>query len=208
MDMVDYKNKVVAFTDGSTDNYDVLISTIPLNFLLITSEEILLKFREIEKRLQHNVVYIYTFMLEKPTGIKAHWFYVPQKEIPFYRITFLETLSGTRPKGRGLIQVEVSSLEHLDGRELKKIQEDIISNLKRLEVITSSNQINAVYRELLNPAYVIFHKEYEQDINQVLDYLKSLDIHSIGRYGSWKYTNMKDSLQDGRDIARLLTERI
>jgi hypothetical protein len=31
-------------------------------------------------------------------------------------------------------------------------------------------------------------------------YLEGLDVHAIGRYGEWKYSNMEDALLDGRKV--------
>jgi hypothetical protein len=31
--------------------------------------------------------------------------------------------------------------------------------------------------------------------------LDALDIHSVGRFGEWKYSNMEDALSDGRGVA-------
>jgi len=50
-------------------------------------------------------------------------------------------------------------------------------------------------------AYVIYDKERIKALPEIFAYLKKHQIHSIGRYGAWKYSFMEESITEGIETA-------
>ena len=50
-------------------------------------------------------------------------------------------------------------------------------------------------------SYIVFDHDWPQLVPAALAFLRSRDIHSIGRYGSWDYTSMADDIRQARETA-------
>ena len=48
---------------------------------------------------------------------------------------------------------------------------------------------------------VIFNKDIHKNKNEILNYLKLLEIHSIGRFGKWEYLWSDESFLSGKEVA-------
>jgi len=53
----------------------------------------------------------------------------------------------------------------------------------------------------LDHAYVIYDAWRQKNITALLTHLSDLNIHSIGRYGEWKYSSMQEAVLDGKQSA-------
>ncbi len=60
------------------------------------------------------------------------------------------------------------------------------------------------YRRIEN-GYVIFHREYFDDLRTITGYLRPRNAFLIGRYGRWTYNAMEDAILDGREAASTIT---
>ncbi|HET6373999.1 MAG TPA: hypothetical protein VFG76_11885, partial [Candidatus Polarisedimenticolia bacterium] len=74
-------------------------------------------------------------------------------------------------------------------------------------ILRASDRIVARAAFYINPAYVIYDEHRRDALPRILEELKRRGIHSIGRYGSWYYNSMEDSLSDGRLHAQEILER-
>ena len=50
--------------------------------------------------------------------------------------------------------------------------------------------------------YPIYDKDYHAARSDILEFLKTKQIFPCGRYGSWRYMSMEDSILDGLAIAK------
>jgi hypothetical protein len=50
-------------------------------------------------------------------------------------------------------------------------------------------------------AYVLFDKNRTPATQTLLSYLKSQNVHSIGRFGAWKYSYMEEAILEGKATA-------
>jgi len=57
----------------------------------------------------------------------------------------------------------------------------------------------------ISHAYVTFDFWRERNLPKLLHRLEQEAIHSVGRYGSWKYASMQEAVLDGKKIADTLT---
>jgi hypothetical protein len=70
--------------------------------------------------------------------------------------------------------------------------------LKNTDSIIEKNYIE------IEHGYVIFDKFREKIHSDIFSYLEKNNIFSIGRYGSWTYSAMEDSILKGKEIAETL----
>ena len=68
---------------------------------------------------------------------------------------------------------------------------------KKIGVIKSPKDILVSQENHLACAYVIYDAQRDRARQTILDWLRNREIWSIGRYGSWEYSAMEDSLQQG-----------
>ena len=82
----------------------------------------------------------------------------------------------------------------------------MVDDLLRTGWLRSRDQV-VFYRERRFPcAYVIPRVGFAQDAATLRDHARAMDIHSIGRFGAWKYCNQEDALEDGKRMAERLLE--
>ena len=84
----------------------------------------------------------------------------------------------------------------LPGIDKEKLRRDAAFTLKELGVIEGMDEIVYLDARIIPVSYVIFDKNWGKVVPSLLDELKKTDIYSIGRYGTWNYSNMSN------DIAR------
>jgi protoporphyrinogen oxidase len=75
------------------------------------------------------------------------------------------------------------------------------------QALAAAGAINGVddilFAELkeLKYAYVVFDDNYYSSVEKIIRYMESHDVFPRGRYGSWIYNAMEDSILAGRDVA-------
>ena len=57
-------------------------------------------------------------------------------------------------------------------------------------------------------AYVIFDAWREKNLSKLHKRLNEFAIHSIGRFGEWKYSSMQEAVLDGKCMAEALADPI
>jgi len=207
---IDTQKKIVHFTDGTSKSYNKLISTMPLNTLLTqvnTSSRSVLG-KASEKLLCNSVVNFNLGFIAENLSDK-HWIYFPEKDIPMYRLGFWHNICpASVPLGYSAIYGEYAYLKEKTSRNaLKKITENAID--KTLKFLGLSEKHIALEKVLnLDHAYVIYDGWREKNLPRLLALLAEKDIHSVGRYGSWKYSSMQEAVLDGKKAAEMLSSKI
>ena len=56
-------------------------------------------------------------------------------------------------------------------------------------------------------AYVIYNQWREKNLETLLISLEKENIHSIGRYGAWKYASMQEAVLDGKKVVENILEK-
>src|SRR6185295_1725479 len=97
---VDVDRRVVTFSDGATDRYDTLLSTMPLDVLCrdVLVGDVPAWLRENAARLLHSSGYMVGIGLKSRTPGEGtpstkSWMYFPEDNCPFYRATYLSNYS-------------------------------------------------------------------------------------------------------------------
>lgn len=204
---IDIKNKQVVFENGATEKYDTLISTAPLNsFLKMSNQPSNLNLTHVHQKLRHNSVVNFNLVVPKMDNDK-HWIYIPEKKFPFYRVGFWTNFSQEMAPGYTSIYGELS---YLPG----KIPQEKITYLTKksikqvLDIFEIKKTTKMVAEKILHlkHAYVVYDEWRANNLSFVHDALHDHSIHSIGRYGEWKYSSMQEAILDGKEMAEHLVK--
>ena len=76
-----------------------------------------------------------------------------------------------------------------------------IRDLRKCGILQESDRI--LTRQVIDIkfAYVVFDEHRQAHLQNLVDYLESLDIFTAGRYGRWDYYSMEDSILSGKSAA-------
>lgn len=203
---VDPQQKLVSFSNGRTVRYTSLISTMPLNHLLTrTTSSARSTAPDQAHKLKCNSVLNINLGINRPLEHDLHWLYVPDPRMPFYRLGFWHNICpALAPAGHSALYAELS---FMPGRDSKAIvaqkREQAVAGICNLLNIAPSDII--LEHDLVLPhAYVIYDQWRKQNLSGLLRRLSDAHIHSIGRFGEWKYSSMQEAVLDGRTIADTL----
>ena len=207
---IDSKNKTVLFSNGRQESYDHLISTIPLNHLTANLQESsATNLAQTSKKLICNTVLNFNLGINIPQFSNKHWIYFPEKKYEFYRLGFWHNFASSLvPDGCSAIYGEMSYLPGTKSpAQIKNML--IRARAKTLSVLGLSDANVITQKDLtLNHAYVIYDHWREKNLQQLLAQLKELKVHSVGRFGEWKYSSMQEAVLDGKKTAELIVGKV
>ncbi len=200
---IDPATRTVHFTNGHQETYKTLVSTLPLNRLLtIIKAPTNTSFSQAAKHLVHNSVVNINMGFNTAIPLDKHWIYFPEEQYPFYRLGFWHNVSKSLvPVNHTAVYGEFSYVANRTKPDhVKKLVDQAIS--KTLAFLQLNQQHKTVEKMLqLEHAYVIYDSWREQHLHSLLSSLAGFNIHSIGRYGAWKYSSMQEAYQDGKAVA-------
>jgi protoporphyrinogen oxidase len=129
-----------------------------------------------------------------------HWVYVPDRDIPFYRIGFFSNIGkGMTTPGYAAMYVEVGLPSGMVAQTnlVNDLQPRVIRSLEDLGWI-DSRKIVCVATHVISHAYIHHTPERDSAVENILSRLRNHSIYPIGRYGLWDYTSMEDSMESAR----------
>jgi protoporphyrinogen oxidase len=197
---VDAERKQVVLQDGERIDYEVLVTTAPLNHLVGAIQDAPQEVRRAAGSLRCSSLHYLDVALDVPSGRPFHWVYVPEERYPFYRVGVYSNFSSEMaPEGKACMYIELA-----DRRppELDRLVPEVASGLVEMGFIERPDQVRFAAHRTIEHAYVIYDHAYYASLEAVQAYLKERDILSTGRYGGWNYSSMEDALLYGRDAAR------
>lgn len=200
---IDPLNKIIYLKNGNKENYDKLISSIPLpkmvNIVENTPKEIIEK----SKLLKWTSGYIVSIGLKTKEILPYLWFYIYDEDIPFARVYSPSHKSEDNcPEGCSSLQLEIY-FEHnnIPQQSKEKILEKCIVKLEEMNVIRKEN---IVVKDIRFEKYanIIFDFNIYEIKKEIREYLKNLGIETIGRFGEWDYFWSDQSLLSGKNIVK------
>jgi len=194
---IDLDNRTVTTSSGLTVWWEKMFPSIPLKTLCMLTGDA--ELRAAAAKLSHSSTISFNFGVrgKLPSALKdAHWVYVPDRSIPFYRFGCYSNISEAMSShGLSAVYVEVG----VPGEDIDKVdivgktQKDVIAALETLGWVKSEDIICAV-THVIRCAYVHHTPERDELVQKILAKLGAFGIHPIGRYGLWDYVGMEDSI--------------
>ncbi len=195
---IDVEDKAVCFDDGSATRYDILLSTLPLNRVVEMAN------LAVEERLDPftSVLTINIGATKGPRCPQDHWVYIPRSKSGFYRVGFYSNVdvsflptSARQAEERVGVYVEKA---YLGGQrpveaEAKIACRDVVRELQEWQWVRDV--------EVLAPTWIDVAYTWSWPGSKwkakALGVLQEHDIYQVGRYASWTFKGIADSMRDG-----------
>ena len=125
-----------------------------------------------------------------------HWVYVPERHYPFFRVgVYSNAVDSMAPAGCGSMYVE------LEDRSSPPNLSEVAQALVHAQVLDDVSDVAFMQTRDVEYAYVVFDDAWGPSRAAILGWLESVGIRSCGRYGSWVYNAMEDSMIQGMEAA-------
>ena len=202
---VNTQRRHVSFADGTGDDFDVLISTAPVDLLVKLLKPSDSRLLDAAGHLRHNNLLVLGIGLKKKLDTTKCWVYFPAPDIPFYRATFFSNYSPFNvPNGDvdhySSLMCETSypvgtSVNH------QETMEQTLAGLIREGILEPSDRALVVSRYIRDVPYSYPIPTLDRDaaLEVILPSLLKQGVYSRGRFGAWRYEvgNMDHSVMMG-----------
>ncbi|MBI4473851.1 MAG: FAD-dependent oxidoreductase [Acidobacteria bacterium] len=206
--LIDTDKRFVRFTNGDEQEFDYLISTVPLprtyTLLNKTSDSLM----DAAKRLRFISVLNLNVGVDRPDISDKHWIYFPEEQFVFSRIGFPTNFSASvAPAGASSMYVEIT---HLPGERLdpEQIYQRAMVDLQKCGILHAGDRPLTLYVVDIDYAYVVFDEHRQKYLTDLIQYLESRDVFTAGRFGRWDYYSMEDSILSGKAAAEAVAARL
>jgi protoporphyrinogen oxidase len=205
---LDASARRVRLQDGESLDSDVVISSLPLTHLAGLTEDLPETLREAARALRHVSIRVVNLGVRgTPRHPGAQWVYFPSPEVPFHRIGLPAALTeAMAPAGHHSLVAEIAHRPG-EGPEPEASRQAVLDALLERGFLEDEEQV--VYSRVLDipEAYVVFDRERRRVLPELFRWFLEHDVVPVGRYGTWDYLAMEDSLVHGREVARWIERR-
>jgi len=174
------------FLNGQYE-YDLIINTGPLNILPNIIKSCPDTVKNYARNLNHNQV---TTMLWTTTGANDTWTYHPGKETIFHRHIHIGNFFIPQQK------ISITEAVGLHSYEEMKLEGDKFKEL-----------LEPIGYHVSDYAYVVFDNNYKISRDAILDYLTSISLYTLGRFGEWEYYNMDICIKSAMKLSESLVQK-
>jgi protoporphyrinogen oxidase len=195
---IDLNNNTAVFADGQKAVFRRIISTMPLTELIRITKGTPSSVRSRADDLKYVSVFNLNLGIDRKDISDKHWIYFPEREYIFYRVGFFSNFLKKCPiKNGSSLYAEVSYTADKPLRySIAELKKRIINDLHRSGILRRNDRIIAEKLYDIKYAYPVCCKNgLVKDIDR---FFKSHNVHSIGRYGSWRYMSMEECIIAGK----------
>lgn len=197
---IDLKRKEIAFSDGTVQAYNVLISTIPLPelFKIVKTPK---NISEAADKLKYNSILCVNLGIDRVNVNDSHWIHFIENKYSFFRISFLSNYSNSMaPKGKSSISAEIAYSKKKRVNK-KNIVDKVVRDLIRTNILDKKDKIELAEVSDIKYGYVIYDHERSKAISRIRKFFSKHSIILSGRYANWEYQWMDDAILDGKRAA-------
>jgi protoporphyrinogen oxidase len=208
---VDAANRIVVFSDGTSESYDALVSTMPLDLLVASLADCPDALRTAALALEHNGIYMVGIGYRSPLRDEKSWMYFPERSVPFYRVTnFAKYAPAHVPNSDTSTycsyMTETSYSAHKP-EPRQGLEQRVDEGLRTAGVLTAEDvEVASMHCEVVPYAYPVPTMGRDAALAVIQPWLEAQAIYSRGRFGTWRYEigNMDHATKMGIDLARAL----
>ncbi|MBA2565602.1 MAG: FAD-dependent oxidoreductase [Gemmatimonadetes bacterium] len=207
---IDARRKRLRLADGQEEEYEQLISTMPLDLLVGLLGDAPTAVTQATQMLLHSGSAVVGVGVRQPCPSSKCWMYFPEPDCPFYRVTYLsnyspEVVPDARTHYSLLAEVSRSVYKPVS---LTSVVEEVLDGFVNTRLLSPADLADVVDTHLIvrEYTYPIPTLRRDEALAVIQPYLESFDIYSRGRFGAWKYEigNMDHSVQMGVECAERL----
>ncbi len=198
---IDTNLKQVLFEDGTKDEYDYLVSSLPLPYLISCLQNVPSEVQKASENLFTSSVAIVSLGFKKPDVPKYLWYYIYDEEyLPARCYSPSMKSPDNVPDGCSSLQFEI----YFSREKALALKDDaLIDHIvnKGIEMgLFNKEDIIIKDTRILPYGNVVFYKGMEDDRRIVHEYLDSVHIQCIGRFGKWAYLWTDQCLLTGKKL--------
>ena len=198
--------RMAHFEDGTSLEYERMLSTIPLDLLVGMSDR-RGPLGAAASGLRHTSTHVFGIALQGAPGAALTgkcWMYFPEPTCPFYRVTVFSHYSPFNVPDADRywsLMAEVSETDRA-GVSVDALREDVARGLVQAGLITSRAQIHHIWHRRLAYGYPLPSLRRDEALGAILPALESSGVYSRGRFGAWKYevSNQDHSFAQGVEL--------
>jgi protoporphyrinogen oxidase len=210
---LDAAGRKLDLSNGTTQPYGTLISTMPLDRIAAISGR--KEWVEMAAGLTYSSVHVVGVALQgtrPPLLDKKCWMYFPESNCPFYRVTHFSFYSPNNvddiSKHWSLL-CEVSESPEKSVDESRVVQ-DTVDGLVAAGLLDSASRVFHTWSHRVEYAYPTPTKVRDRVLDSIQPELRKENILSRGRFGGWRYEvgNMDHSFMQGLEAAAHLLQGV
>ncbi len=204
---IDTAARRIHFDNGSSADYDTLISSIPLKELIPLCSQAPEPVRDAAARLRTNSIFVVNLGIGREDRHKRHWVHFPEKDISFFRISFPHHFNAVvAPRGTSSISAEVaySNTSPLDKASATA---RVIEDLRRVGILGADDPIVSTATRDIKYAYCIYDGYRKEALRIIHQWLRTQNILPCGRYGLWTYFWSDEAILSGLNAAAAMRRR-
>ncbi|MCC7209912.1 MAG: NAD(P)-binding protein [Anaerolineae bacterium] len=202
---IDNVNRRVHFSDGEAVDYDVLLTTMPLDLLVHRLADAPESVRQATRGLHHSSGMIVGVGINRPVPSDKCWLYFPEPSAPFYRVTYLSNYSPylTPDENHFSLLTETSYSPHKQESK-HDIIDRVVQGLLNVKLMEPDDldRIRSTYLIDVDYSYPVPTVDRDAALAEIQPFLMSQGIFSRGRFGAWEYEigNMDHSVMQGVEV--------
>jgi protoporphyrinogen oxidase len=194
---IDSENSKIILSDGQSISYVNLISTMPLPELVqklgvnVPKEVI-----EASSALRCSKLHLINIRVKNYVGPKTHWFYIYDLDLYSTRVTIQTAIQFGCDALDQEVDIQVEVYER-DGLNIPtNLASIVISELAGVGLFQAADLVDYETR-YIEYANVVFDHSRKHSLKIVQNYLESINVKSVGRFGSWEYLWSDESFLEG-----------
>jgi protoporphyrinogen oxidase len=204
------KAYAIEMQDGKVEEYDHIISTMPLTQMVMRLPDVPPEIKDCAKSLKfRNTVLVYLNVQAKDL-FPDNWLYVHSTDLKMGRLT---NFRNWVPQINGKEESTILALEYwcYDEDDFWVLPEQELIELAKKEInktgLIKGAEISDGFVYRIPKCYPVYSTGYKQFLKPVEQYLSGIESLSvIGRYGSFKYNNQDHSILMGLLAAENILE--
>ena len=205
---IDHIARRLRLADGGEEQYDVLLSAMPITELLRVLRPVPAGLIEASRGLHHSHGLVVGIGLARPCQTTKCWTYFPESNAPFYRVTFLSNYSPEiAPEGHTLLLTETSSSDY-KREDVLSIVDRVVDGLVATGLMDTADRqrVVATHVEEVEHFYPVPTLTRDAALADIQPFLMARSIYSRGRFGAWCYeiSNMDHSVMQGVEVVNSL----
>jgi UDP-galactopyranose mutase len=207
---IDAQRRTVRTANGEELAYAALVSTIPIDRLVLALRRCPGALRSAAAKLRHTSVYMVGVGYEQAMSDDKSWMYFPQDHAPFYRATNFAKYSPANVPAADTSRYCAYMTETSYSRDKPEpragLEERVEEGLRRSGVVDGRPAVVSIHVEEIEYAYPVPTLGRDAALAVIHPWLMERNIFSRGRFGSWRYEigNMDHAVKMGIDVARRL----
>lgn len=190
----------ITFADGSAATYARLISSLPITEMVKMIADTPSDVRAAADALHWTCGYQVSLGFRRPDVAKYLWFYIYDADIPPARVYSPNLKSPDNvPAGCSSLQAEV----FFDNRATIPAPDAVLEKtVEKLKNICNFTDADIAVRDIRFEPYanITFAHGTRENRQIVRDYLQSVGIETIGRFGTWDYLWSHQAFNTGRGV--------